>query len=156
MKPTKGQLDRWNKLQAKSRKKYQAKLKNKPRKKIRRQKKGSLTYWKNKAISEAKRVVRSKGECERCGQTDNLQGSHIIPLSASSLIGADTDNILCLCVSCHLYWWHRHPLAASEWFNEKWPGRKKELEDQAKSLVNNKPTADDWKAKYESLLKAPY
>lgn len=25
------------------------------------------------------------------------------------------DNVKALCVGCHLYWWHKHPIEAREW-----------------------------------------
>ena len=25
------------------------------------------------------------------------------------------DNVKVLCVGCHLYWWHKHPIEAREW-----------------------------------------
>ena len=25
------------------------------------------------------------------------------------------DNVKVLCVGCHLFWWHKHPIEAREW-----------------------------------------
>ena len=124
---------------------------HKTKRKPKKTKEKGIAWYKKKSISEAKRVTRKKGKCERCGGTKNLQGSHIIPISSSTLIGADLDNILCLCMSCHLYWWHKHPLAASEWFNRTWPGRKAMLETRATQRRNNKPSLEFWKKLYASL-----
>ena len=27
----------------------------------------------------------------------------------------DPDNVKALCLGCHLYWWHKHPIEAKEW-----------------------------------------
>ena len=27
----------------------------------------------------------------------------------------DVNNVKALCVGCHLYWWHKHPIDAKEW-----------------------------------------
>lgn len=157
MQPTPKQLANWNKIQTESRMRYALKRSQKPKiapsTRVRAKKDKGLAWYIKKSISEAKRVVRKLGYCERCGSTKELQGSHIIPLSSSRLLGATLNNILCLCMSCHLYWWHKHPLAASEWFNEKWPGRKRELEKHATELRNNKPTLQDWKNTYERLKR---
>lgn len=149
-------LQKWNETQQKARLKYANKLKDKPRKKIRRKKKGSLSDWKSKAISEAKRVARSIGYCEKCNRTENLQGSHIIAVGNSTLIAADVDNILCLCYSCHLGngGWHLDPSANIDWFDAKWPGRRKELQERADKMRNapTKPLAEDWHQKYLKLV----
>ena len=149
-------LEQWNETQRKARLKYANKLKGKPRNKIRRKKKGSLSYWKAKAITEAKRVARSIGYCEKCYGTENLQGSHIIAVGNSTLIAADVDNILCLCWHDHLGngGWHLDPSANIDWFDAKWPGRRKMLQERADRMRNapTKPTAEDWHQKYLELL----
>ena len=27
----------------------------------------------------------------------------------------NVENVKALCVGCHLYWWHKHPIEAKEW-----------------------------------------
>ena len=27
----------------------------------------------------------------------------------------DVNNVKALCLGCHLYWWHKHPIEAKEW-----------------------------------------
>lgn len=27
----------------------------------------------------------------------------------------NVDNVKALCLGCHLYWWHKHPIEAREW-----------------------------------------
>ena len=52
------------------------------------------------------KVVRARGQCERCGSTDNLQCGHIIRrryVGDPDGIGLRTneDNAWCLCRTCH-------------------------------------------------------
>lgn len=53
--------------------------------------------------------------CLRCGKTTALQASHIYPKGKFPKMQFNPDNVKILCVGCHLYWWHRHPIAAKEW-----------------------------------------
>lgn len=80
-------------------------------------------------------IVRSRGACERCGKTESLQDAHIIGRAKSLSIRWDFENHLCLCVACHIYWWHKQPLEAADWFNEKWPGRYDKL-NQKRQLIS--------------------
>ena len=27
----------------------------------------------------------------------------------------DVENVKALCLGCHIYWWHKHPLEAGKW-----------------------------------------
>jgi hypothetical protein len=47
------------------------------------------------------KVVKQKGRCERCGETTNLQGHHIIPYSKNPELRDDPNNIEVVCSSCH-------------------------------------------------------
>jgi len=57
---------------------------------------------------------RANYQCERCMSFKVPQCSHIIPRTVFSL-RFDTQNGVCLCKRCHLYWWHKNPMAAMEW-----------------------------------------
>lgn len=61
--------------------------------------------------------VRSKGRCERCGKTENLQTSHIFSRTNKELRW-DLRNSFCLCAGCH-FWWHKNPIEAVEWCKKK-------------------------------------
>lgn len=61
-------------------------------------------------------------------------------------MAAELDNIIRLCFRCHFHWWHKNPLEAGDWFDEKWPGRKERLYENAR----NNPKRD-WQTKYEEL-----
>ena len=45
--------------------------------------------------------VSKVGQCERCGQTQDLHGHHIVPISKRPDLGADPTNIEVLCRECH-------------------------------------------------------
>lgn len=73
------------------------------------------------------RIVRERdGKCLKCGSLSALQCSHVVPRTYLS-IRWDLSNAITLCYRCHIHWWHKHPLEASRWFEDKWPGRYNEL-----------------------------
>lgn len=55
---------------------------------------------KGKATRLHSLVVRSRGRCERCGSTSNLQTAHIVSRRFSAT-RTDERNAWCLCASCH-------------------------------------------------------
>ncbi len=63
------------------------------------------------------------GECQRCGSVEFLQNSHTIPRSRSKHLVFNEINCIALCIKCHLYFWHKNPLEATEWFKQKFPDR---------------------------------
>jgi 5-methylcytosine-specific restriction endonuclease McrA len=70
--------------------------------------------------------IRDKDICQKCGERvygSNRQRSHVIPVSAGNKLSFDPINLKVLCMHCHLYWWHKNPLEAREWFKEKFPTR---------------------------------
>lgn len=72
-------------------------------------------------------VLRDQGMCVRCGSTSNLAASHVYPKGKHRSMEYDLDNVKTLCYSCHIQWWHKHPLDAAEWFNAKYSVRAKRL-----------------------------
>ena len=64
----------------------------------------STTYGKGargKATRLHAELVRSRGRCERCGSTSNLQCAHIIPRRFAAT-RTDETNAWCLCAACHM------------------------------------------------------
>lgn len=61
-------------------------------------------------------VVRSIGECEKCGKRVNLQCAHI---NSRRFLHTRWNqlNALCLCAGCH-FWAHQHPRAFGKWVDE--------------------------------------
>lgn len=62
---------------------------------------------KNKADRLFSQLIRSRGYCERCAATTNLQTSHIVS-RRFAWTRTFEGNAMCLCASCHR-WWHDHP-----------------------------------------------
>lgn len=113
-------------------------------------------WYRKKCVVQAKDDAkeRDKGICQHCGKLIqnplDAHGSHILPEGAYPLMSAEVDNIILLCYRCHINWWHKHPLEASEWFNLKWPGRYKELQEMAQEKLKH---VVNWKSKYDALPK---
>ena len=63
-------------------------------------------------------AVRSKGYCERCNKTENLQCAHIVGRGSLGLRWK-YDNALCLCYACHIHWAHKEPIAFAKFVCEK-------------------------------------
>lgn len=91
---------------------------------------------KNKQVSKLKKKcdslvkeivsIRDNDICQKCGKRvygSNRQRSHVIPVSAGNKLAFDPINLKILCMHCHLYWWHKNPLEAMNWFKDKFPNR---------------------------------
>ena len=116
-----------------------------------------MTY-KKKAIELAKKIIREKGICEKCGRRKEhgyqMHGSHIFSINASAELAADLDNLQCLCAGCHKMKndsWHESPLEQWEWFNKKFPGRYERLNKRRQKIV--KANEQFWQEKYNNLKK---
>jgi 5-methylcytosine-specific restriction endonuclease McrA len=59
-------------------------------------------------------ILRDKC-CLRCGKSDRLHASHIYPRGKYPKMQFNLENVKALCIGCHLYWWHKHPIEAREW-----------------------------------------
>ena len=130
-------------------------------------KKHSATYWRKKCVTWAKTKAKERDgyQCQHCPRNKvqgwQIHGSHILPEGTYPLMSAEPYNIIALCADCHTGGsfpgayahsvkksWHNHPLYFAEWFEKKWPGRYKELnemaEEKRKHIVN-------WEKKYNEL-----
>jgi hypothetical protein len=56
---------------------------------------------KGKADRLFSQLIRSRGACERCGSTQNLQTAHIVSRRYSAT-RCDPMNAFCSCARCHL------------------------------------------------------
>ena len=63
-------------------------------------------------------IIRRDKHCLRCGKVENLHASHIYPRGKYPKMQFDVENVKALCLGCHLYWWHKHPLEASIWLKK--------------------------------------
>ena len=64
--------------------------------------------------------------CQKCGKPVtgvSCHGSHVIPVSGDHRLEFHPINIKVLCYHDHMNWWHKNPLEAGEWFEEKFPER---------------------------------
>ena len=54
--------------------------------------------------SELRQMVLERDEykCAKCGDSNNLQCHHILPVSIEPLLSADIDNCITLCKECHV------------------------------------------------------
>ncbi len=59
--------------------------------------------------------IRDRGNCRRCHGTSGLSASHIYPKGRYQKMRYYLDNVVLLCYSCHIHWWHKHPIEAAEW-----------------------------------------
>jgi len=91
--------------------------------------------------------------CVRCGRTAQLAPSHVYPKGKYTRLRHDTDNILTLCFACHICWWHKNPIEASQWFGDKYPDRAKKL--KLRSQISWKGPSDyqGWKLLLKNELK---
>lgn len=127
-------------------------------------KKKSPTYYRKKCVTWAKLEARKRDgdRCQYCGRAKPevvINGSHVLPEGAYPLMSAEPYNIIALCSSHHTGGvnphmnratesWHSHPMKFAKWFEEKWPGRYKELrvmaDEKLKHIVN-------WELKWEQI-----
>lgn len=97
------------------------------------------------------RLVRSRGRCERCGSTQNLQCAHIISRRYVQT-RCDPRNAWCLCTRCHFYV-DGHFEAKAELVAQT-IGTKTFEELQQQAYSNKGPTKlAFWKEKYEELKR---
>ena len=76
----------------------------------------------------AKKVVklRDHGQCQRCFkhvEKTNAHTSHTFPKSTHAAIKYNLLNLTLLCYHDHINWYHKNPIAASEWIRETFPDR---------------------------------
>ena len=64
-------------------------------------------------------IVRSRGACETCGSTANLQCSHIYS-RRYSVVRCDELNAMCQCATCHRRW-HDRPVEMVSWLHDHYP-----------------------------------
>ena len=109
----------------------------------------------NKLVREY--VVLRDKVCLRCGKADRLHASHIYPKGKYRKMQFNVENVKALCLGCHLYWWHKHPIEAKEWA-EKTLGKvrlnrlKKEANSINKIKLDFKEVESELKNKIGELL----
>ena len=118
--------------------------KHKVAKTRRRIKKGSKGHLKKQADKLFSLLIRKRGYCERCGETEysKLQCCHVIG-RRNLRLRWDPKNALCMCYRDHIHFQHKEPLQFTDWFQKKYPDRYKYLM-KAKDEIK-KMTLDDYK-----------
>ena len=117
----------------------------------RKPKEKSNTWWRKECVKIAKRTAKERDgyicqHCEKKVAGKNAHGSHIYNEGQYKSMSADPENILCMCYYCHINWWHKNPLEASEWFREKYPElyQTLKLRSQESKIIN-------WEKKYYEM-----
>lgn len=130
-------------------------------KKLKKSAKNPVTGVRNKAVTLAKKIVRTKQKftCEYCGHYEpnvKTHGSHIYEEGTYRSMAADLDNILCLCYTHHIGgWnakepsWHSNPLEMTDWFRDNYPERYTTLKARSREIVT--ADYDFWKKKLDEL-----
>ena len=92
-----------------------------------------ISKAKRDTLAMVKKYVRESGPCVASGQGRKscggyMQASHIKSEGAYKHLFIDPRNIYPMCMAHHLYWWHKEPTEAGNWFKEKYPINWKYLE----------------------------
>jgi hypothetical protein len=68
---------------------------------------------------------RDKNRCVYCNKYITGVSAHISHVKGRRLksLRWDMNNVKLLCQRHHIYWWHREPMEAWQWFQEKYPIR---------------------------------
>ena len=100
------------------------------------------------------KIIRSKGHCEICRTTQNLEAHHIVTRSRIPTRW-DVDNGICLCSKHHKFCTeisaHGNSIAFARWFDDKF-GPERFTRIQEKSRQTTKYTLEDY-LEIESQLK---
>ena len=78
-------------------------------------------------------LVRDAYRCCRCQKDQGLQAAHILPKGLYPRMRFVVENILTLCIRCHLFFAHKDPLAFAAWLHETYPGLEERLREQART-----------------------
>ena len=125
----------------------------------------SPTWYRKKLVERAKTEAKKRDgyRCQYCGKTKDqgwvIHGSHILSEGAYPLLSVEPYNIIALCAICHqggfskygigvskVPSWHGDPAIFMPWFEDKWPGRIKEL----RAMKEKKRThVINWKLRWE-------
>lgn len=83
-----------------------------------------------------------------------LQTSHIYPVGKYRKMAFMIDNVKTMCQRHHLYWWHKHPIEATEWISVKIPLKRLEkLKELANTIIREPLNYEEIKAELEKLDK---
>jgi 5-methylcytosine-specific restriction endonuclease McrA len=91
-------------------------------------KKRTITSYRNELKKLISQYVRNRDQWKCCHCLKSLESydahtSHVIPTSQSEYLRYNPLNMKTLCMRCHLYWWHKDPIDARNWFAKTFPIR---------------------------------
>ena len=103
------------------------------------------SWYTNKLVEKAKLCVKLRDDytCQHCKKEvsgSNCHASHVLNVGSHKNMEIDPTNMKVLCLRCHLQWWHKDILPATEWFKDTFPERYDYLMRMAK-LKFKIPTA---------------
>jgi len=105
----------------------------------------------NKLVREY--VILRDKRCLRCSKANNLHASHIYPKGKYRKMQFDVENVKALCLGCHLYWWHKHPIEAKEWAEKALgKGRLNKLKKKANIINKVKLNFEALKSELETKI----
>lgn len=116
---------------------------------VTKKKEKSVSWWIKHCDKAMSQLVRSKGFCEKCGNTENLQHHHIVG-RANKTLRYDILNGMSLCWQCHFFQAHGGALAFVDWLDEQFPDRMKYL--RSVRNVYTKLHLDDYKRIHEDII----
>ena len=104
--------------------------KKRAKKKRREQNNTQIKKLVTKALRN-KMLSRDHSKCQKCGKVvtgRNAHMSHVKSKGAYPSLKYELLNVKTMCMRCHLYWWHKEPLDANDWFRSKFPERAEVLD----------------------------
>ena len=117
----------------------------KPKKKLK-----SKSYYTNKLDAVFSKMIRERGKCERCPETQNLQACHIYSRRYRNTRWASL-NVLCLCAGCHR-WGHDKPIDFTE-FVKSYYGESRYQELRSMARINVQRSAKQLKELLDTFNK---
>ena len=110
--------------------------------------------WKRQLDKLWSEIIRSKGYCEICGTTVNLNAHHIVG-RINNALRWDLRNGICICVSCHKFSTHsahNDSIGFMKWFRKNHYKDYLYLCKKRNEIVHY--TISDYEEIYQKLLKA--
>jgi 5-methylcytosine-specific restriction endonuclease McrA len=68
-------------------------------------------------------IGRQGPECLKCNRRVDLQAAHILGKGANPAMRYELENVIGLCLRCHIFWGHKDPIAFTDWVEQMFPGR---------------------------------
>lgn len=99
-------------------------------------------------------IKRDENICQWCGRYAEGSGihcSHVIPKSKGYALRWDLRNLKLLCFNCHINNWHKNPLEAWKWFENRFPKRAKYLEKHKNDIIRSNERKELIESKFKEF-----